>query len=150
MRHHLEQSALGGGERLRHAVDRLRQQLAVAQDAEASGSFSDERVTPWQKRDRPRLHKAISNSDDAVIVQGRSEGGVAGNGHCPCRDQGDGHCARNDSNHHCYSLTNCTSLVEPPCEWPVAVVANWGQLAIVNGTLRETIRLPARASNVST
>jgi acyl-CoA synthetase (AMP-forming)/AMP-acid ligase II len=48
-----------------------RQQLAVADDAQAAGSLGDEGVTAGEECDRPRLDKRVYVGDDPVVVNGR-------------------------------------------------------------------------------
>ena len=62
----------------RHAFDRLRQQLALAHDAQASRPLRDQRIATGQERDGPRLHERLDDGDHAIVVEGGSHDGVAG------------------------------------------------------------------------
>ena len=77
MRRDLEESALARVEHLRHAVHRLRKELAVADNAKAPGPLSDQHVAAWKERDGPRLHQCVHDRDDAVVVMGGPENRVA-------------------------------------------------------------------------
>ena len=75
----LEQSALARRHHGRHALDGSRQELAVADDAQAARAFGDQRVAAGQEGDRPRLHEALGERDDAIVVKRGAQRRLAGN-----------------------------------------------------------------------
>ena len=99
MRHHLEKTTLARVEHLRHAVDGLRKELALPDDAQASGPLRDQHVAPGQKGDGPRLHQRLDDGDDAVVVMRGSEQRVAGYGDPGQHDSTDSHQARKRPEH---------------------------------------------------
>ena len=58
VRHHLEQSALPRVEHLRHALDRLRQQLALADDPQPSRPLGDQRCRRQEETRSTRAGRA--------------------------------------------------------------------------------------------
>jgi hypothetical protein len=70
MRHDLEESGLRRVEHLRHALHRLRKQLALSHHAEPSWPLGDQHIAIREKGDRPGLNETVRDRDDAVVVQG--------------------------------------------------------------------------------
>src|SRR5688500_19378229 len=69
MRHDFEQSALRRVKDLRNAGYGLREEFPLTQDAETSGPIGDQGVTAGKKRDGPRLHEAVRDRNDPVVVR---------------------------------------------------------------------------------
>ena len=88
MRRHFEQAALAAVHDGRNALNRVRQQLAVADDAQPAGTFRDQGVAAGKKRDRPRLDERVYVGHDPVVVIRRAGSGLAGKLNSAKKDQG--------------------------------------------------------------
>src|SRR6187401_584815 len=78
MGHDLEQPALAAVDDGWQALDGVREQLAVAHDAQAARAFGDQGVAAGKKRDRPRLDEGVNVGHDPVVVVRGSGSGLAG------------------------------------------------------------------------
>ena len=78
MRHHFEQAALGRVKDFRYSLDRLRQQLALADDPQAARSLGHQHVSTRQEGDGPRLNQPVRDRDHPIVMERRSQDGVAG------------------------------------------------------------------------
>ena len=78
VRRHFEQAALPLVHHRRHALDRVRQQLAIADNAQPPRAFGDQRVAARQERDRPGLDEPLHVRHDSIVVERRAGYGLAG------------------------------------------------------------------------
>jgi len=69
MGNHVQESALAHGNDLGNALDRVRQQGAVSDDAEPPGPFGDQDVAPREEGDGPGVLEAVGHRDQVEVVE---------------------------------------------------------------------------------
>ena len=137
MRRHFEQAALAAVHDGRNALNRVRQQLAVADDAQPAGALRDQGVAAGKKRDRPRLDERVYVGHHPVVVIRRAGSGLAGKLNSAKKDQG--------RNRECSS--HRYTIIRAP--WLIAVLIRTSQSPICRSTDQVSVNAANKPESIA-